>query len=76
MYDFDGKKALIIGATGGMGASVAAMLAKNGAQCALVGSNNKNLKIYYQSVHRLAFLVLNLLVIFLILEQLKSVRKM
>ena len=44
MYDFDGKKALIIGATGGMGASVAAMLSKNGAHCAFVGRDKKKLE--------------------------------
>ena len=44
MYDFDGKKALIIGATGGMGASVASMLAKNGAHCAFVGRDKKKLE--------------------------------
>ena len=44
MYDFDCKKALIIGATGGMGASVAAMLAKNGAHCAFVGRDKKKLE--------------------------------
>ena len=43
MYDFDGKKALIIGATGGMGAAVADMLSKNGAHCAFVGRDKKKL---------------------------------
>ncbi len=36
MYDFDGKKALILGATGGMRAAVSSMLSKNGAHCAVV----------------------------------------
>ncbi len=44
MYDFDGKKALIIGATGGMGAAVATMLSKNGAHCAFVGRDKKKLE--------------------------------
>ena len=37
MKKFVGKKALIVGASGGMGSAVASMLAENGVQCALVG---------------------------------------
>lgn len=43
MYDFDGKKALIVGATGGMGAALASMLSKNGTHCAFVGRDKQKL---------------------------------
>ena len=43
MLDFVGKKALIVGATGGMGKEVASMLSKNGAHCALVGRDLQKL---------------------------------
>ena len=38
------KKALIVGATGGMGSAVATMLAENGVHCALVGRNKQKLE--------------------------------
>ena len=44
MYDFDGKKALIVGATGGMGAALAYMLSKNGTHCAFVGRDKQKLE--------------------------------
>ena len=44
MSKFDSKKALIVGATGGMGAAIAYMLSKNGAHCALVGRNEEKLE--------------------------------
>ena len=37
MNNLKDKKALIIGASGGMGTAVASMLSKNGANCFLVG---------------------------------------
>tara|TARA_B100001079_G_scaffold129582_1_gene111185 strand:+ start:42 stop:791 length:750 start_codon:yes stop_codon:yes gene_type:complete len=39
-----GKKALIVGASGGMGSAVASMLAKNGVHCALVGRNKQKIE--------------------------------
>ena len=44
MNNFVGKKALIIGASGGMGSAVATMLAKNGVHCALVGRDKQKLE--------------------------------
>ena len=44
MNNFAGKKALIIGASGGMGSAVATMLAKNGVHCALVGRDKQKLE--------------------------------
>ena len=37
------KKALIIGASGGMGTAVASMLSKNGVHCFLVGRSKEKL---------------------------------
>ena len=37
MKNYIDKKALIIGASGGMGSAVASMLSENGAHCFLVG---------------------------------------
>ena len=44
MKNYIDKKALIIGATGGMGSAVASMLSKNGAHCFLVGRRKEKLK--------------------------------
>ena len=41
LYD---KKALIVGASGGMGSAVASMLAENGVHCALVGRDKQKLE--------------------------------
>ena len=43
MNNFAGKKALIVGASGGMGSAVASMLAENGVSCALVGRDKQKL---------------------------------
>ena len=43
MNNFAGKKALIVGASGGMGSAVASVLAENGVSCALVGRNKQKL---------------------------------
>ena len=55
MSEFDGKKALIVGATGGMGAAVAYMLSKNGAHCALVGRNEEKLEDIFSSCSPFGF---------------------
>ena len=44
MAELYNKKALIIGASGGMGSAVASMLAKNGVHCALVGRDKQKLE--------------------------------
>ena len=44
MTDISNKKALIVGASGGIGSAVASMLAENGVHCALVGRNKQKLK--------------------------------
>ena len=44
MKNYIDKKALIIGATGGMGSAVASTLSKNGAHCFLVGRRKEKLK--------------------------------
>ena len=44
MNDFVGKKALIIGASGGIGSAVASMLSRNGAHCALIGRDESKLE--------------------------------
>ena len=44
MKNYINKKALIIGASGGMGNAVASMLSKNGAHCFLVGRSKEKLK--------------------------------
>ena len=44
MKKFVGKKALIVGASGGMGSAVASMLAENGVHCALVGRSKQKLE--------------------------------
>ena len=43
MNNFAGKKALVVGASGGMGSAVASMLAENGVSCALVGRDKQKL---------------------------------
>ena len=43
MNNFAGKKAFIVGASGGMGSAVASMLAENGVSCALVGRDKQKL---------------------------------
>ena len=43
------KKALIIGASGGMGSAVASMLSKNGVHCFLVGRNKEKINDIYSS---------------------------
>ena len=43
MKKFVGKKALIVGASGGMGSAVATMLAENGVSCALAGRDKQKL---------------------------------
>ena len=43
MNNFIDKKALIIGASGGMGSAVAYMLSKNGVHCFLVGRSKEKL---------------------------------
>ena len=43
MNNFAGKKALVVGASGGMGSAVASMLAENGVSCALVGRDKRKL---------------------------------
>ena len=44
MVELYNKKALIVGASGGMGSAVASMLAKNGVHCALVGRDKQKLE--------------------------------
>lgn len=44
MADISNKKALIVGASGGMGSAVASMLARNGVHCALVGRTKQKLE--------------------------------
>ena len=44
MAELYNKKALIVGASGGMGSAVASMLAKNGVHCALVGRDKHKLE--------------------------------
>ena len=44
MKNYIDKKALIIGASGGMGSAVASMLSENGAHCFLVGRRKEKLK--------------------------------
>ena len=44
MAELYNKKALIVGASGGMGSAVASMLAKNGVNCALVGRDKQKLE--------------------------------
>ena len=75
MYDFDGKKALIIGATGGMGAAVAAMLSKNGAHCAFVGRDKKKLEDILSICSSFGFPYFKFSYNISDLQQLKSVRK-
>ena len=43
MNNLKDKKALIIGASGGMGTAVASMLSKNGVHCFLVGRSKEKL---------------------------------
>ena len=43
------KKALIIGASGGMGTAVASMLSKNGVHCFLVGRSKEKLNDIFSS---------------------------
>ena len=43
------KKALIIGASGGMGSAVASMLSKNGVHCFLVGRSKEKLNEVFSS---------------------------
>ncbi|MFL2826449.1 MAG: SDR family oxidoreductase [Paracoccaceae bacterium] len=44
MAELYNKKALIVGASGGMGSAVASMLAENGVHCALVGRDKQKLE--------------------------------
>ena len=44
MAELYNKKALIVGASGGMGSAIASMLAKNGVHCALVGRDKQKLE--------------------------------
>ena len=43
MKNFAGKKALIVGASGGKGSAIASMLSENGVSCALVGRDKQKL---------------------------------
>ena len=43
------KKAIIIGASGGMGSAVASMLSKNGVHCFLVGRSKEKLNEVFSS---------------------------
>ena len=49
MNNFIDKKALIIGASGGMGSAVASMLSKNGVHCFLVGRSQEKLNDIFSS---------------------------
>ncbi len=49
MNNLIGKKALIIGASGGMGSAVASMLSKNGVHCFLVGRSKEKLNEVFSS---------------------------
>ena len=49
MNNFIDKKALIIGASGGMGSAVASMLSKNGVHCFLVGRSQEKLDDIFSS---------------------------
>ena len=49
MNNFIDKKALIIGASGGMGSAVASMLSKNGVHCFLVGRSKEKLSDVFSS---------------------------
>ena len=64
MNNFIDKKALIIGASGGMGSAVASMLSKNGVHCFLVGRSQEKLNDIFQLVLHMETLVFIIPVIF------------
>ena len=50
MFDLSGKRALVTGASGGIGAAIAQALARQGARLALSGSNGQKLRVFREQL--------------------------
>ena len=73
--NFAGKKAIIVGASGGMGSVISKMLSPKGVHCALFGRDAKNSSLLDRFALHMVHLVLYFLAIFLIPHQLKNAQK-
>ena len=73
--NFAGKKAIIVGASGGMGSVISKMLSAKGVHCALMDEMQKNSSLLDRFALHIWQLVLYFLATFLIPHQLKNAQK-